>query len=107
MQTFLPRIIRQIAKFWLYRNIAKCNYLGMEHSTLRRRGGMTSRPWLMRLPGECAFPVAGEGVGLRSCCRPSGDDRYCAAHAARMRSPSMTPAADFEREILRFLEQGL
>jgi hypothetical protein len=38
------------------------------------------RPWLTREKGECAYPVAGEGVGVLSCCNASGRRLYCEAH---------------------------
>lgn len=38
------------------------------------------RPWLTREKGECAYPVAGEGVGVLSCCNASGRRLYCQAH---------------------------
>jgi hypothetical protein len=43
------------------------------------------RPWLSRLPDECAFPVDGEGWLTRSCCNPSVGHRYCGAHERLMR----------------------
>jgi hypothetical protein len=45
------------------------------------------RPWLSRLPGECAFPVDGESWLTRSCCNPSGEESYCEAHERLMRLP--------------------
>jgi len=55
------------------------------------------RPWLERGPGQCAFPVSGDGEAVRSCCAPSGGETYCAAHLARMyrrRSPAQMEALD-------------
>ena len=37
------------------------------------------RLWLSRRPGECAFPVDGDGWTVRSCCNPC-IGAYCAAH---------------------------
>lgn len=42
------------------------------------------KPWLERGAGECAFPVSGDGEAVMSCCSPSGDATYCAAHTAAM-----------------------
>lgn len=43
--------------------------------------GATPRPWLSRAPGECAFPVGGEGKAVLSCCAPSRPwSAYCAHH---------------------------
>lgn len=106
MQTFIRQIIRQNANFALYTNIAKCNYLDMDNASADRPEGDNSRPWLTRGVGECAFPVDGEGAGLRACCRPCGRARYCVVHAAGMRARGAPSAAEFERDILRFLEQG-
>jgi hypothetical protein len=64
------------------------------------------RPWLTREPGECAFPVDGAGVTMRACCNPCAGDDYCPAHAAAMRTPPATSAADFEREVIGFLERS-
>jgi hypothetical protein len=76
----------------------------MTFPTRRLRIAHAPRPWLSRLDGECAFPVSGEGVATQSCCNPSGSAPYCPAHAAAMRGPAISSAADFEREIMRFLE---
>ncbi|HLZ83578.1 MAG TPA: hypothetical protein VKQ54_08415 [Caulobacteraceae bacterium] len=62
------------------------------------------RPWLNRLKGECAYPVDGEGAATRSCCNPSGAALYCFRHRSVMRGPKVSSPADFEREIMRFLE---
>jgi hypothetical protein len=43
------------------------------------------KPWLERKFGECAYPVAGDGAGLMSCCGPVWEARaYCRAHAEVM-----------------------
>ena len=42
-----------------------------------------ARPWLSREPGECAFPVGGDGDSLMSCCagiKPRS--AYCPVHHA-------------------------
>jgi hypothetical protein len=62
------------------------------------------RPWLSRAPGECAFPVAGEGVSTLACCNPSGARSYCAAHRRAMRGPQMSSAARYEENVLQWLE---
>lgn len=61
------------------------------------------RPWLTRRPGECAFPVRGEGVDVQSCCNPCGQSRYCLAHAAILRRTPRRTAGEFERAVLAFL----
>lgn len=43
----------------------------------------TAKPWLEREFGECAFPVAGEGIDTFSCCAPT-DGTYCPGHDALM-----------------------
>ncbi len=68
---------------------------------------LRSRPWLTREPGECAFPVEGEGARLRACCNPCGSATYCLPHALAMRGPRAPPVADLEREILLLLESKL
>jgi hypothetical protein len=67
---------------------------------------LNARPWLTREKGECAFPVAGEGMHLQACCNPCGAATYCPPHAAAMRGPRAPPVTDLEREILRLLEGG-
>ena len=99
-------IIRQIAKFWLYDKIAICNHSGMTFLTRRLAVACAPRPWLTRDVGECAFPVDGAGVTTRACCNPCTGDDYCPAHAAAMRRPPTTSAAELELEIIRFLERG-
>jgi hypothetical protein len=42
-----------------------------------------ARPRIEREPGQCAFPVAGEGADTLSCCHPTSGV-YCAAHRRRM-----------------------
>jgi GcrA cell cycle regulator len=45
--------------------------------------GSAPRVWLTREPGECAFPVGGEGEAIISCCAPTrAGSAYCAAHHA-------------------------
>ena len=62
------------------------------------------RPWLTRLKGECAYPVGGRGMATRSCCNPCGPAVYCSRHARAMRGAAIPSVADFEREMMRFLE---
>jgi hypothetical protein len=42
------------------------------------------RPWLEREPGECAYPIRGEGVELISCAQAAKRGGYCAAHRRAM-----------------------
>lgn len=42
------------------------------------------KPWLERRAGECAFPVAGDGEAVISCCAPSEGSTYCPAHRSAM-----------------------
>ena len=78
----------------------------------RRRGprilrevatGFEARPWISRAPGECAWPVAGEGEHVLACCAPVGHDRaiwaYCPAHRGLMFRPA--PAVDVEQLLRR------
>lgn len=77
----------------------------MTHASRRPTIANAPTPWLTRLKGECAYPVGGEGMATRSCCNPCGAGAYCPAHAAAMRGPATLSATDYEREIMRFLEQ--
>jgi hypothetical protein len=44
-----------------------------------------ARVWTTREPGECAWPVDGEGATTRSCCHPTAPGKsYCAGHAEAM-----------------------
>ena len=78
----------------------------------RRRGprilrevatGFEARPWISRAPGECAWPVAGEGEHILACCAPVGHDRtawaYCPAHRGLMFRPA--PVVDVEQLLRR------
>lgn len=42
--------------------------------------GSNPRPWELREPGQCAFPVMGYGAGTLSCCEPVEGGPYCFAH---------------------------
>ena len=55
----------------------------------RRSAAAISAPrrWTEREVGECAYPVAGEGEAILSCCAPSGASTYCESHAALMYAP--------------------
>jgi hypothetical protein len=44
--------------------------------------GSTPRPWVLRMIGECCFPVAGSGADLLSCCLPTFGGIYCLGHRA-------------------------
>jgi GcrA cell cycle regulator len=55
--------------------------------------GTAARPWLSREPGECAFPVGGDGDALMSCCaKAQPRNAYCPTHHAIAFRPQ-TPAA--------------
>lgn len=43
-----------------------------------------AKPWMERRPGECAFPVSGDGGAVASCCAPCGLRGYCEDHLAVM-----------------------
>ena len=62
------------------------------------------RPWLERWSGECAFPVAGEGVRLIACCNPCGRAAYCGRHRALAKGPPGPTLADFERFLAGILD---
>jgi hypothetical protein len=66
---------------------------------------LAARPWLSRTAGECAFPVEGVGLGVIACCNPCGRAVYCAPHAAAMRGPPTSSAAQFELEVVRWLDR--
>ncbi len=36
-------------------------------------------PWTERDPGQCAYPVSGQGADTVSCCNPA-EGEYCAGH---------------------------
>jgi hypothetical protein len=42
--------------------------------------GSNPRPWELREPGQCAFPVFGWGAGTMSCCEPVERGAYCFGH---------------------------
>ena len=59
--------------------------------------GSKPKPWMKRLPGECAFPVAGDGEAVISCCAPSGRRGYCETHVGAMymrRTPTQQKALE-------------
>jgi hypothetical protein len=64
-----------------------------------------ARPWLSRRPGECAFPVAGDGLQTRSCCRPCDSGSYCVAHRRRMRGPAGPSFNELLADLARFTEE--
>lgn len=46
--------------------------------------GSQPRHWLSRQVNECAWPVAGEGADVSSCCLPTARrSQYCMTHAWR------------------------
>ena len=85
---------------------AICNYLVMSKPFLPHTVALAPRPWLTREKGECAFPVAGDGVSVLSCCNPCGPKGYCRPHVIAMRGPPATPVADLEAKILRWLARS-
>ncbi len=62
------------------------------------------RLWLTRKPGECAFPIGGEGATLISCCNPSARQTYCPAHRRLIRAPTET-GERFVRGVLDWLNR--
>ena len=66
--------------------------------------GEASHHWHSRDFGECAFPVDGEGLTLRSCCRACGRAQYCDLHAKRMRRRSGLSANRYQKAVLAFVE---
>ena len=42
------------------------------------------KPWMQRVPGECAFPVEGDSEAVVSCCAPCGAETYCGPHRSAM-----------------------
>jgi hypothetical protein len=67
----------------------------------------TARPWLERTGQQCAFPVAGIGADLLSCCAPvrAEGESYCGSHHALAYQPlpskTRTPGS-YERSLRRF-----
>jgi hypothetical protein len=57
---------------------------------------LAPRPWLSRGPGECAFPVDGDGWTTRSCCNPCGPEAYCPSHRAITAGPRLRSAEHLE-----------
>ena len=81
--------------------VARANHLRARRATAEWRGhgrrppsprdeaadrlsGARPRPWFERRPGQCAFPVEGEGETLLSCCAPCGPRTYCDGHRSVM-----------------------
>ena len=89
----------------LYKKVAICKYSSMSRPFNFRTIALAPRPWLTREDGECAFPIAGDGMRLRCCCNPCGPGPYCEPHAAALRGPPAPPVEDLEREILQWLER--
>jgi hypothetical protein len=60
--------------------------------TLPTLAGSTPRPWVLRMDGECACPVAGFGGELMSCCLPcEGRSSYCLGHRELMHGRPWPP----------------
>lgn len=100
-----------------YANLVRANRLGAERDRprpLSRRPppadlgeAETSapRPWKERAPGQCAWPVAGEGEHVLSCCAPSGRDSYCPAHRQAMHPPRAEGEAQELERMARWIER--
>lgn len=60
--------------------------------------GSNPKPWKLRRPGECAYPVIGFGEQTMSCCEPILPGRaYCLGHCERLAGrpwPPEEPAND-------------
>ncbi len=99
MQSGTVKVVRQNENISLVKLVAICNlsampYVAKCHPSLPVRPlpptpptamALRPRPWLSRLPGECAFPVDGEGWTTRACCNPCGSRAYCEPHLALIR----------------------
>ena len=57
------------------------------------------RAWTDRAAGECAYPVAGEGVAVLSCCNPTVGRGYCPGHRAAMFPDSRRRSGGLARKI--------
>ena len=66
-------------------------------------GSAVARHWLERGPGECKYPVSGEGVDVFSCCAPIAIGAYCMAHARVCYDLKATKAARRRRDRLSWL----
>jgi hypothetical protein len=106
MQIGALPVVTQNAKNLLDANIAECNYSPMTRPARPPAVARAPRPWLSRDKGECAFPVAGEGLATLACCNPSGARAYCPAHRRAVLRRPTTSAANYETEIVRWLEEG-
>lgn len=56
--------------------------------------GSSPRLWTEREPGQCKWPVGGEGADMLMCCQRASNNRYCASHeamATRQSQPSSAP----------------
>ena len=59
------------------------------------------RPWLSREDNECAYPVAGEGAMVLSCCNRATRSGYCQAH--RNAIVGRPPGLSMEEELVDVL----
>lgn len=67
----------------------------------------TARHWTTRGYGECAFPVAGDGEHVLSCCAATGDGAtYCADHRKVMYARERTRQSRSRRVIYARLPMG-
>lgn len=53
------------------------------------------RPWIEREPGQCRWPVGGEGADMLMCCRRAANNRYCGEHEAMALAPRNTASRPF------------
>lgn len=66
----------------------------------RRPIPCSPRPWLSRRPGECAFPVDGEGWAVRSCGNPCAQaSAYCRGHRRVLKGPRAPSFEELEAEL--------
>ena len=76
---------------------AKAQLVAKLESTLAPLAGSSPRPWELREPGECAFPVRGYGCATWSCCEPTAAGKaYCLGHGEIIAGrpwPPVDPAA--------------
>lgn len=66
----------------------------------------TARPWITRVFGECAFPVAGENADVMSCCgEVGGGGSYCEDHRKIVYSPRQPTRRSKDRRQDYFVRQ--
>jgi hypothetical protein len=105
MQTVGGKCIRQDATKVIYKKFAVCKYPSMSRRFNSRTIALAPRSWLTREHGECAYPVAGHGKAVLSCCNPCGEGGYCEPHAAALRGSPDPWTETLEAEIIQWLER--